>query len=86
MQSKSSVSSNWELDFSKIISKILARRDSEPFREPVNWEALGLDDYLQVINCPMDLGTVKAKLDSHQYLKSEDCAADIRLVWFVNMT
>ena len=33
------------------------------FRKPVDWRILGLDDYPQVIAKPMDLGTVKQKIE-----------------------
>lgn len=36
--------------------------DSLVFREPVNWQELGLVDYPVVIKNPMDLGTVKKKV------------------------
>ena len=36
------------------------------FNEPVDVVALGLRDYLRVVQTPMDLGTVKSKLDGHQ--------------------
>jgi hypothetical protein len=33
----------------KIVTKIIARKDSEIFREPVPWEEIGLTDYLQIV-------------------------------------
>ena len=52
-----------------------------PFNEPVNAEALGLSDYYEVITTPMDLGTVKSRLEAGAYHRPEDVAADIRLVF-----
>eukprot|EP01041_Mallomonas_annulata_P012760 gene12760-26877_t len=75
------VPQSWEQEMAKIISKIGMRRESEPFREPVPWEALGLSDYIEVVKLPMDLGTVKRKLDSKEYRKQEECASDLRLIW-----
>lgn len=72
---------SWTQEFSKIVAKLLIRKDSEPFREPVNWQLLGLDDYLEVVKHPMDLGTVKKNLEMNVYSKREQCAADIRLIW-----
>ena len=37
------ITKSWEQDMLKIISRISSRRDSEPFREPVQWEALGFN-------------------------------------------
>ncbi len=33
----------------KIVTKIIARKDSEIFREPVPWEEIELTDYLQIV-------------------------------------
>jgi hypothetical protein len=32
---------------------------TEPFREPVDWENIGLLDYPEIVKQPMDLGTLK---------------------------
>ena len=37
--------------------------------------------YLQVISSPMDLGTVKAKLEAGSYTSMDGWAADVRLVF-----
>ena len=55
--------------------------DSVPFREPVNWQELGLLDYPVVIKNPMDLGTVKRKAETNRYEYVEDCLDDINLIW-----
>ena len=71
----------WQEETSKILTRIWNRKDSEMFREPVPWEALGLVDYLSVIKKPMDLGTVREKLAAGKYANEDDCVADIRLIW-----
>jgi len=76
---------SWEVEVNKILAKILAKRESELFREPVDWESLGLTDYLVVIKTPMDLGTVKKRMERGGYRRMEDCAADIRLIWSNSM-
>ena len=45
-------------EFSRILGKIIARKDSEVFREPVDWETLGISDYPEIVKHPMDLSTV----------------------------
>ena len=57
-----------------------------PFREAVDWKALQLFDYPQIIKSPMDLGTVKGKIESNGYRSLEECAEDIRLIWKNCMT
>lgn len=36
--------------------------DSMEFRHPVDWEAMGLNDYPELIKYPMDLSTINRKL------------------------
>ena len=59
---------------------------TEPFREAVDWRSLGLYDYPQVVKQPMDLGTVKKKIENGSYSLVQDCANDIRLIWKNCMT
>jgi len=66
----------------KLVSQIYARHDAEPFREAVDWKALGLFDYPQIIKKPMDLSQVKKNIDSQKvYNTIHDAADDIRLIW-----
>lgn len=65
----------------KIVNSFLANEDLTPFREPVDWRGLELMDYTQVVKKPMDLGTIKRRLDRLQYSCAAEVAHDIRLVW-----
>ncbi|CAM9904629.1 unnamed protein product, partial [Hapterophycus canaliculatus] len=65
----------------QLINSLLASADSEAFREPVDWRGLGLHDYPTIIKRPMDLGTVKLRLERGAYPSAEACAADVRLIW-----
>jgi hypothetical protein len=65
----------------KILLSIMSRRESFAFREPVDWKGLGLTDYLDIVKKPMDLGTIKNKIETNEYESAEDIANDIRLVW-----
>lgn len=42
---------------------------------------LGLHDYHTIITKPMDLGTVKQKMDNREYRTAADFAADVRLIF-----
>jgi hypothetical protein len=75
------MSDGWNQDMLSVVNKLMERRDCEPFRKPVPWKELGLVDYLTVIKCPMDLGTVQKRLKRMEYQKREDCVQHIRLVW-----
>jgi hypothetical protein len=59
---------------------------TEPFREPVDWQSLGLFDYPQVIKKPMDLGLVKKKVNEGKYKTIHEAADDVRLIWKNCMT
>ncbi|XP_055763222.1 bromodomain-containing protein 4-like isoform X3 [Salvelinus fontinalis] len=52
-----------------------------PFYKPVDAHALGLHDYHHIIKHPMDLGTVKDKMDNRQYRDAQHFAADVRLMF-----
>ncbi|VDM59935.1 unnamed protein product [Angiostrongylus costaricensis] len=51
-----------------------------PFLVPVDVEGMKLSDYYDIISNPMDLGTIKKKLDNKQYANAQEFADDIRLV------
>ncbi|KAF8782174.1 Bromodomain-containing protein 2 [Argiope bruennichi] len=52
-----------------------------PFYKPVDAKMLHLPDYHQVIKHPMDLGTIKRKLDNHEYKNPDEFASDVRLIF-----
>ena len=52
-----------------------------PFYKPVDAKALGLHDYFDIINQPMDLGTVKSKMDGRKYSTAAEFASDVRLIF-----
>ncbi|KAM4532901.1 bromodomain-containing protein 3-like isoform 3-T3 [Fundulus diaphanus] len=67
-----------------ILKEMLSKKQSAyawPFYEPVNAEALGLHDYHDIVKYPMDLGTVKEKLDGGEYQDAQRFAADVRLIF-----
>lgn len=51
------------------------------FNKPVDPVALGIPDYFSIISEPMDLGTIKSKLDRNMYFTVEELAADVRLTF-----
>jgi hypothetical protein len=73
-------------EFLQIWKAMMGKKDSEFFREPVDWEALQLFDYPVIIKHPMDLTTVKKKLDSGAYKKPSELATDVRLIFHNAMT
>ncbi|KAL1506160.1 hypothetical protein ABEB36_005573 [Hypothenemus hampei] len=52
-----------------------------PFYKPVDAELLGLHDYHDIIKKPMDLSTVKRKMDNREYRSAQEFAQDVRLIF-----
>jgi len=76
----------WRDDISKLLVKICSKKESEFFREPVDWEAMGLTDYPIIITQPMDLRTARERLEADYYESALEAAADIRLIFLNAMT
>lgn len=70
----------------RILDTLMGHKDAEPFLAPVKWQEWGLKDYPKVIKHPMDLGTVKAKLEKGQYKHPKEFKHDVSLVWNNCMT
>lgn len=51
-----------------------------PFMEPVDWVKLNIPDYPKLIKNPMDLSTVRQKLEDDEYDNAAMFEADVRLV------
>ncbi|KAL0112328.1 hypothetical protein PUN28_011984 [Cardiocondyla obscurior] len=67
-----------------ILKELFAKKHSPyawPFYKPVDAELLGLHDYHEIIKKPMDLGTVKTKMDNRQYKTAHEFASDVRLIF-----
>ncbi|KAM9793875.1 bromodomain-containing protein 2-like [Syngnathus typhle] len=68
----------------EILKEMLSKKHAAyawPFYKPVDVEALQLHDYRDIIKCPMDLSTVKAKLNRREYPDAKRFAADVRLIF-----
>ncbi|XP_056606006.1 bromodomain testis-specific protein isoform X1 [Triplophysa dalaica] len=51
------------------------------FYKPVDAKALGLHDYHEIIHQPMDMSTIKKKLETREYTDAMQFAADMRLMF-----
>ena len=61
----------------------LYRQDPEsaPFRDPVEPQKLGIPDYFDIIKRPMDLKTIRGKLDTGQYKDPWEYVDDVWLMF-----
>ncbi|XP_056259310.1 bromodomain-containing protein 3-like isoform X3 [Seriola aureovittata] len=69
---------------SEILKEMLSKKHTVyawPFYKPVDAEALQLHDYHDIIKYPMDLSTVKKKMDGGEYRDAQGFAADVRLIF-----
>merc|ERR1719225_1936576 len=68
----------------EIIKEMFSKKHSAyawPFYKPVDTEQLDLHDYKQVIKKPMDLGTVRTKMEGREYRSPAEFAIDMRLIF-----
>ena len=67
-----------------ILKELLSQKYKDlnwPFRQPVDPVVLGLPDYYQIIKEPIDLGTIRKKMDNREYNNGVVFANDVRLVF-----
>lgn len=75
--------------FGTIFRQITAHKWAWPFMHPVDVEGLGLDDYYEVIDKPMDFTTIKNQMEAKDgtgYKNVREICADVRLVFKNAMT
>jgi hypothetical protein len=68
----------------EILKELFSKKHSGyawPFYKPVDAKMLGLHDYHDIIKKPMDLGTVKRKMDEREYKTAVEFEADVRLIF-----
>ncbi|CAJ2660569.1 transcription factor GTE4-like protein [Trifolium pratense] len=71
---------------SSLLEKLMKHKHGWVFNTPVDVEALGLHDYFIIISHPMDLGTVKTRLNKNWYKSPKEFAEDVRLTFRNAMT
>uniref|UniRef100_A0AAZ3QQ85 Bromodomain-containing protein 2 n=1 Tax=Oncorhynchus tshawytscha TaxID=74940 RepID=A0AAZ3QQ85_ONCTS len=52
-----------------------------PFHEPVDASKLSLPDYHKIIKQPMDMGTIKRRLESNYYRSASECMQDFNTMF-----
>ncbi|XP_022655767.1 PH-interacting protein-like isoform X2 [Varroa destructor] len=71
--------SNWRDRCALLIAMLNQIEDSQPFRQPVDLDEF--QDYLEVVDMPMDLSTVSQKLTNADYATPEEFASDMQLIF-----
>ncbi|XP_032401579.1 bromodomain and WD repeat-containing protein 3-like isoform X2 [Xiphophorus hellerii] len=70
---------SWKEHCRHLVNYIFECEDSEPFRQPVDPE--NYPDYLDIIDTPMDFGTVKRTLGEDRYENPIELCKDTRLIF-----
>ncbi|XP_061093733.1 bromodomain testis-specific protein isoform X2 [Conger conger] len=66
----------------KVVVKALWRHQfAWPFRQPVDAVRLNLPDYYKIIKKPMDLSTIKKRLENNYYWKAMECIEDFNTMF-----
>lgn len=71
---------------SSLLDRLIKHKHGWVFNKPVDTVALGLHDYFDIIKNPMDLGTVKSRLNKNWYKSPKEFAEDVRLTFQNAMT
>ncbi|BFZ05526.1 hypothetical protein BsWGS_08565 [Bradybaena similaris] len=69
---------------SAIVKELMTKKHQAyawPFLKPVDAQGLGLHDYYDIIKKPMDLATVKKKMESREYRAISEFAEDVRQIF-----
>uniref|UniRef100_A0A8K9WRZ3 Bromo domain-containing protein n=1 Tax=Oncorhynchus mykiss TaxID=8022 RepID=A0A8K9WRZ3_ONCMY len=69
----------WRGRSKELIDLLFQCEDSEPFRQPVDLEQY--PDYLDIVDTPMDFGTVRGMLRSGEYTSPLELYQDVRLIF-----
>ncbi|XP_043688678.1 transcription factor GTE4-like isoform X2 [Telopea speciosissima] len=69
-----------------LLAKLMKHKHGWVFNTPVDVKGLGLHDYYTIIKHPMDLGTVKSRLNKNWYMAPKEFAEDVRLTFRNAMT
>ncbi|KAF1553509.1 Bromodomain testis-specific protein, partial [Eudyptula albosignata] len=66
----------------RVVMKAMWRHNfSWPFHQPVDAAALNLPDYYSIIKKPMDLSTIKKRLEHNYYTKAVECIEDFKTMF-----
>ncbi|NXQ45674.1 BRDT protein, partial [Catharus fuscescens] len=67
----------------RVVMRAMWRHNfSWPFHQPVDAAALNLPDYYTIVKKPMDLGTIKKRLEHNYYTKAAECIEDFKTMFW----
>ena len=78
---ESTLQENWQKIATKIVNICWKVKGAFWFHEPVDTVKYGILDYNDIISKPMDLGSVKRRLNHNFYESAKQFVEEIRLIW-----
>ncbi|XP_031220381.1 bromodomain and WD repeat-containing protein 1 isoform X3 [Mastomys coucha] len=78
-RTSSCIESDWRRQCKALLILLFQCEDSEPFRQPVDLDEY--PDYRDIIDTPMDFGTVRETLEAGNYDSPVEFCKDIRLIF-----
>lgn len=72
---------SWEKAAKRLLNTLWKHGNAWIFHEPVDVEKLGIPDYFEIVKQPMDLGTVKQRLQSNYYTTMKQFLDDVQLIF-----
>lgn len=70
-----------KLDCCKILKELMNHSQGWVFSHPVDPVKLKIPDYFEIIKNPMDLGTIRHKLEGNMYFDAKEFADDVKLTF-----
>ncbi|XP_030381048.1 homeotic protein female sterile-like [Scaptodrosophila lebanonensis] len=68
-------------ELKKVLNFLWRSRWSQHFKKPVNSIVLGIPDYHKVVKRPMDLSTIKKRLENNYYWQADEALEDFQLLF-----
>lgn len=69
---------NWDKVAKRLINQIWRCNAAKIFHKPVDPDKLGIPDYFEIVKEPIDLGTIKQRLNYNYYSNIKDFTDDIQ--------
>lgn len=63
------------------VNAIEKEKNAQIFLTPVDYVGLNLPDYLTVVTKPMDISTIRKKIEDNEYSSTDEIHKDIQLIW-----
>jgi hypothetical protein len=72
---------HWDKAAKRIVNNLFKHPSSWIFHEAVDPIKLNIPDYNEIVKEPMDLGSIKNKLNSNAYMRAPDFVRDVNLMF-----